>query len=66
MVALTAQGSAAIEMLDEDTISVPPASEMLAPVITAVPLQLLAYYMACERGCDVDMPKNLAKSVTVE
>ena len=46
--------------------AVPPVDEMLAPIITIIPLQLLAYYIAVLRGCDVDQPRNLAKSVTVE
>jgi glucosamine--fructose-6-phosphate aminotransferase (isomerizing) len=49
-----------------DTIMVQAPSPLLAPIVASVPLQLLAYYMAIERGCDVDMPRNLAKSVTVE
>jgi len=40
--------------------------DLLTPVVAVVPLQLLAYYMAVEKGCDVDKPRNLAKSVTVE
>jgi glucosamine--fructose-6-phosphate aminotransferase (isomerizing) len=47
-------------------IEVPPAADLLAPLITVVPLQLLAYHIAVRRGCDVDQPRNLAKSVTVE
>ena len=47
-------------------IHIPPAPELLAPLIEIVPLQLLAYYIAVRRGCDVDQPRNLAKSVTVE
>jgi glucosamine--fructose-6-phosphate aminotransferase (isomerizing) len=47
-------------------LSVPPVHEALAPIITIIPLQLLAYYIAVLRGCDVDQPRNLAKSVTVE
>ncbi len=54
------------DVKDELMINIPPASELLAPVVAAVPLQLLAYYMAVERGCDVDMPKKLVRSVTVE
>jgi glucosamine--fructose-6-phosphate aminotransferase (isomerizing) len=45
---------------------VPPASPLLTPVLFALPLQLLAYYTAVRKGCDVDQPRNLAKSVTVE
>jgi len=45
---------------------VPVCDEMLAPLLTVIPLQLLAYYIGVARGCDVDKPRNLAKSVTVE
>jgi len=47
-------------------MSVPTVHEALAPIITIIPLQFLAYYIAVLRGCDVDQPRNLAKSVTVE
>jgi len=47
-------------------IEVPAAPDLLAPIIEVVPLQLLAYHIAVRRGCDVDQPRNLAKSVTVE
>jgi len=50
----------------EHVIYIPPAIELLSPLIEIVPLQLLAYYIAVRRGCDVDQPRNLAKSVTVE
>ncbi len=49
-----------------DVISVPACEELMSPLVTAIPLQLLAYHVAVERGCDVDQPRNLAKSVTVE
>jgi glutamine---fructose-6-phosphate transaminase (isomerizing) len=45
---------------------VPPCADLLAPLITVIPLQLLAYHVAVRLGCDVDQPRNLAKSVTVE
>jgi glucosamine--fructose-6-phosphate aminotransferase (isomerizing) len=45
---------------------IPPAPEELSPILEIVPLQLLAYHIAVRRGCDVDQPRNLAKSVTVE
>jgi glucosamine--fructose-6-phosphate aminotransferase (isomerizing) len=45
---------------------VPPSPPLIAPVLTVIPLQLLAYHIAVLRGCDVDRPRNLAKSVTVE
>ncbi|MGA2599663.1 MAG: SIS domain-containing protein, partial [Bryobacteraceae bacterium] len=47
-------------------VHIPPASELLLPIIEVVPLQMLAYHIAVRRGCDVDQPRNLAKSVTVE
>jgi glucosamine--fructose-6-phosphate aminotransferase (isomerizing) len=47
-------------------IPIPPALELLSPLLAIIPLQLFAYYMALERGCDIDQPRNLAKSVTVE
>jgi glucosamine--fructose-6-phosphate aminotransferase (isomerizing) len=49
-----------------DLLPVPPVDELLSPVLTVIPLQLLAYYIAARRGLDVDQPRNLAKSVTVE
>jgi glucosamine--fructose-6-phosphate aminotransferase (isomerizing) len=45
---------------------VPETLDLLTPILTVLPLQLLAYYIAVRRGCDVDQPRNLAKSVTVE
>jgi glucosamine--fructose-6-phosphate aminotransferase (isomerizing) len=47
-------------------IEVPPVQEAFAPLLTSIPLQLLAYHIAILRGCNVDQPRNLAKSVTVE
>jgi len=47
-------------------IRVPPTSDLLSPVLTVIPMQFLAYQIAVRRGCDVDQPRNLAKSVTVE
>ena len=47
-------------------IELPPASDLLSPMLGNWPLQLLAYHIAVRRGCDVDQPRNLAKSVTVE
>jgi glucosamine-fructose-6-phosphate aminotransferase len=47
-------------------ITIPRADQELAPILAVIPLQLLAYYAALARGCDVDKPRNLAKSVTVE
>jgi glucosamine--fructose-6-phosphate aminotransferase (isomerizing) len=52
--------------LVDHVITIPPAPELLLPILEVVPLQLLAYHIAVRRGCDVDQPRNLAKSVTVE
>ncbi len=50
----------------DHVIELPQAEELLSPILEIVPLQLLAYHIAVRRGCDVDQPRNLAKSVTVE
>ncbi len=55
-----------LDPLLDSKISLPPASPLIAPVVTVIPLQLLSYHIAVRRGCDVDQPRNLAKSVTVE
>jgi len=62
---VTEEDQAAIELC-EAHLTVPAADEMLAPLLNVIPLQLLAYYIGIEKGCDVDKPRNLAKSVTVE
>jgi glutamine---fructose-6-phosphate transaminase (isomerizing) len=66
VIAVATEGDATIGGLVEHVIHIPHAPEMLSPLIEIVPLQLLAYYIAVRRGCDVDQPRNLAKSVTVE
>jgi glucosamine--fructose-6-phosphate aminotransferase (isomerizing) len=66
VIAIATEGDATIGRLVEHVIPIPPAIELLVPLIEIVPLQLLAYYIAVRRGCDVDQPRNLAKSVTVE
>src|ERR1700744_4837883 len=66
VIAVATEGDTTIGSLVEQTIFIPSAPELLAPLIEIVPLQLLAYYIAVRRGCDVDQPRNLAKSVTVE
>jgi len=66
VITIATEGNKQIHELVEDVIYVPQAPELLAPLIEVVPLQLLAYYIAVRRGCDVDQPRNLAKSVTVE
>jgi glucosamine--fructose-6-phosphate aminotransferase (isomerizing) len=66
VIAVATEGDTTIGELVEHVIHIPPAMELLSPLIEIVPLQLLAYYIAVRRGCDVDQPRNLAKSVTVE
>jgi glucosamine--fructose-6-phosphate aminotransferase (isomerizing) len=66
VLAVCHEGDAEIARRADWVIPVPPAAELLAPLVSVVPLQLLAYHMAVLRGCDVDQPRNLAKSVTVE
>ena len=66
VIAVATEGDSTIASLVEHVVYVPPTFELLSPLIEIVPLQLLAYYIAVRRGCDVDQPRNLAKSVTVE
>lgn len=66
VIAIVTKGDQDVARLADYVIEVPLVHEALLPMITVVPLQLLAYYMAVIRGCDVDKPRNLAKSVTVE
>ena len=66
VIAVATEGDKQIQELVDHVIFVPAAGELLLPLIEIVPLQLLAYHVAVRRGCDVDQPRNLAKSVTVE
>jgi glutamine---fructose-6-phosphate transaminase (isomerizing) len=66
VIAIATDGDTRIGEFAEHVITIPAAMPVLMPVLSVIPLQLLAYYMAVERGCNVDMPRNLAKSVTVE
>jgi glutamine--fructose-6-phosphate transaminase (EC 2.6.1.16) len=66
VIAIVNEGDTVIPTLAEDTIFVPEIDEMLSPLVSIVPLQLLSYHIALIRGCNVDQPRNLAKSVTVE
>jgi glutamine---fructose-6-phosphate transaminase (isomerizing) len=66
IIAVATAGDEEIARKADDVIYIPPTLDVLQPLLTAVPLQLLAYHMAVRRGCDVDKPRNLAKSVTVE
>ena len=64
--AVTTEGDDELGALVQHRLSVPATTSLLSPVLTVIPLQLLAYHIAVARGCDVDRPRNLAKSVTVE
>lgn len=66
VIAIACEGDDQIAELADDVIFVPDVDEYLQPLVTSVPLQLLAYHVALLRGCNVDRPRNLAKSVTVE
>ncbi|HET7347799.1 MAG TPA: glutamine--fructose-6-phosphate transaminase (isomerizing) [Acidobacteriaceae bacterium] len=66
VIAVATHGDEHIGQLVDHVLFVPPAPELLLPVLDVIPLQLLAYHIAVRRGCDVDQPRNLAKSVTVE
>jgi glutamine---fructose-6-phosphate transaminase (isomerizing) len=66
VISVVQTGDKLIASKSHHVIEVPAAADLLAPLITVVPLQLLAYHIAVRRGCDVDQPRNLAKSVTVE
>ncbi len=66
VIALATEGDDEIHESADHTLFVPAAPELLSPILEIVPLQLLAYHIAVRRGCDVDQPRNLAKSVTVE
>lgn len=66
LIAVVTEGDQSIDSLTGDLIFVPEADELIAPIINVIPLQLLSYYIGTERGLDVDRPRNLAKSVTVE
>ena len=66
VIAVATEGHPNIEKVADDVIYIPRCPAMLSPLLTVIPLQLLSYYVAVARGCDVDKPRNLAKSVTVE
>jgi glucosamine--fructose-6-phosphate aminotransferase (isomerizing) len=66
MLAVISSKESEISKIAEHTILIPPTTDPLIPILSVIPLQLLAYHIAVERGCNVDRPRNLAKSVTVE
>ena len=66
VLAVCSEGDTEIERLADATFTIPQTLDLLTPILTIIPLQLLSYYVAVRRGCNVDQPRNLAKSVTVE
>jgi len=66
VIAITSDGDAEIRRLAEATFTIPETLDLLTPILSVIPLQLFSYYVAVARGCNVDQPRNLAKSVTVE
>ncbi|HTB81344.1 MAG TPA: glutamine--fructose-6-phosphate transaminase (isomerizing) [Opitutaceae bacterium] len=66
VIAIVTEGADLPEELADEVITIPDCHEAVLPIIASIPVQLLSYYIAVERGCDVDKPRNLAKSVTVE
>lgn len=66
VIAIVTRGDETIPEIADHTLEIPPVPECLSPIIVSIPLQLLAYHIAVMKGCNVDMPRNLAKSVTVE
>ena len=66
VIAVVTQGDEHVRKTADHVIEIPASSELLTPILEIVPLQLLAYHIGVRRGCDVDQPRNLAKSVTVE
>jgi len=66
IISIATKGDKAVKKFSDDVIFVPQVDEKLSPIINVIPLQLLAYYVALLRGCDIDQPRNLAKSVVVE
>ena len=64
--AIAFEGDEEAEKVADEVVYIPRTLDILSPVLSVVPLQLISYYVAKEKGCDVDKPRNLAKSVTVE
>jgi glucosamine--fructose-6-phosphate aminotransferase (isomerizing) len=66
VIAIVTEGEQTLYEMAEFVIEVPATSDLVMPLVSVVPLQLLSYHIAVQRGCNVDQPRNLAKSVTVE
>jgi glucosamine--fructose-6-phosphate aminotransferase (isomerizing) len=66
VIAIVTYGDTTVKEIADYVIEIPEVAEPLTPILANIPLQLLSYYIAVMRGCNVDQPRNLAKSVTVE
>ncbi|HXF39744.1 MAG TPA: SIS domain-containing protein, partial [Blastocatellia bacterium] len=66
VIAVVTEGDNEAREIADHVIEIPHASDLTSPILSIIPLQLLAYHIGVRRGCDVDQPRNLAKSVTVE
>jgi len=66
ILSICTEGDTRVPALSDFSFAIPATLDFLTPILTVIPLQLLSYYMAIERGCEPDQPRNLAKSVTVE
>ncbi|MEX2373709.1 MAG: glutamine--fructose-6-phosphate aminotransferase, partial [Dehalococcoidia bacterium] len=66
VLAIVSEGDRSLDGIATQVLELPDVDPLLAPIVTTVPLQLLAYYIGTSRGADVDQPRNLAKTVTVE
>ncbi len=66
IISIVTKGDESVKLLSDHVIEIPEVTEALVPILASVPLQLLSYHIAIMRGCNVDQPRNLAKSVTVE
>ncbi len=66
VISVLTEGDSMSSIVSDHVIEIPASSDLLSPILSIIPLQLLAYHIAVRRGCDVDQPRNLAKSVTVE
>ena len=66
VIAIVSDGDHSLHGVADEVIELPSIDPLLSPLVSVVPMQVLAYHIAVERGCDVDQPRNLAKTVTVE
>ena len=66
IIAVVTEGDTEVRKLADHVIEIPEVDDVLSPLLSVIPLQLLSYHIAVMRGCNVDQPRNLAKSVTVE